>query len=178
MANNFIREVPGSTSFFRFNMEGSNKTYVIPQTVTDGTDVVQINSNWSKTNLPGSTEPMVAFNYVDSPTMNINLKFQEDMWREANLTSPTYLEVINAFTSMIYPKAENGIIKPPYCIVSIGNGTIYRGYFSNIRINQYGTMRNGYKTTCEIQSSFNIIKKTSPKQLDIEGYGFRAYFNE
>lgn len=172
-----IQEVPGLSSFFRFMIEGQNVSYIIPQNITDGSDTVQFSSNWSKMNLPGSTEPMVAFNYVDSPIVNINLKFQEDMWREVpNIpANSSYLNVISAFASMVYPSASGDVIKPPYCLVDLGNGTVYRGYFTNIRINQYGIMRNGYKISCEITSTLNIIKKTSPKQLDI-GNGFRSYF--
>lgn len=166
-----------NTRFFKFRLESDSesKTSVIPQTVGDGSDVFQVASSWSKVNLPGSTEPMVAFNYVDAPTLTINIKFHEDMWREANLNPSGYLDVINKFISLSYPGASGQIIKPPYVIISFDNYT-YRGYFTSIRINQSGVMRNGYKNMCEVSGSFIVIKKYAPKQLEIAS-GFRAYFN-
>lgn len=162
------------TKFFKFRLENEETTYVIPQTINDGTDVVQISSSWSKQNLPGSTEPMVAFNYVDSPNVNINLRFHEDMWRDANLDPANYRVVINKFASLIYPGEKGSIIQPPYCMIYTGD-YVYRGYFTSIRINQSGIIRNGYKTTCEISSSFTIIRKYSPTQLGV-GSSFRTYF--
>lgn len=180
-------------NYFRFRVEGEGLTYTIPQTVVDGSDIIQFQSNWTKQNLPGSTEPMVAFNYVDAPSININLRFHEDMWREADMDPSGYLNVINKFASLIYPSEQGQIIKPPYCLVYI-NGYIYRGYFTSIRINQSGNLRREYKkssqnsdsskestkyykTTCEISSSFVIIKRTAPIQSGIAG-GFRTYFGE
>lgn len=168
-----------SNLYFRFKLEGESKETVIPQTVNDGSDTVSFASSWSKQNLPGSTEPIVAFNYADAPTLNINLKFSEDMWREAGLPQKGYLEAINKFASLVYPSLDNsdkGTIKSPYCLVYIDR-YVYRGYFTNIRINQSGVIRNGYKTTCEITSSFVIIKKSSPIQNEV-GNNFRIYFGD
>lgn len=162
-----------NTRFFKFKQESTSKTYVIPQSVNDGSDVIQFQSNWSRLNIQGSTEPIVAFNYVDAPSININLKFHEDMWRECGLNQSGYKEVIDKFASMIYPSGKT-TIKPPYCFVYYDNFT-YRGYFTNIRINQYGVMRNGYKTMCEINSTFTVIKRYAPTQSGIAS-GFRSYF--
>lgn len=177
--SSLIKEITGSSKFFRFRIEGENAlTYTIPQNVVDGSDVIQFQSSWTKENLPGSTEPMVAFNYVDSPTININLDFHEDMWREVehigNITS--YQSVICAFSSLVYPPVENNRIKSPYVILTMGDNMIYRGFFTNIRINQYGVMRNGYKTSCKINSNFTIIKKTAPERKDVVN-GIRVYFS-
>lgn len=163
-----------NTSYFKFRLESEGITYTIPQDVNDGSDIIQFQSNWTKENISGSTEPMVAFNYVDAPQVNINIKFHEDMWREAGLPISGYQTVISKFASMIYPGAQGEIIKPPYCRVYIGK-YVYRGYFTSIRINQSGMIRRGYKTTCEISSTFTIIKTYSPKQSEISS-GFRQYF--
>lgn len=162
-----------NTRFFKFKLEAEGTTYTIPQSVNDGSDVIQFQSNWTQTNISGSTEPNVAFNYVSAPTMNINLKFHEDMWRECGLKQSGYKNVINKFASMIYPSGKS-TIKPPYCLIYFDNFT-YRGYFTSIRINQSGVMRNGYKTTCEISSTFVVIKKYAPTQLGVAS-GFRTYF--
>lgn len=166
-----------NTRWFRFKQEGEgNPIYTIPQTVVDGSDTISFQSNWTKENVQGSTEPMVAFNYVDAPQININLKFHEDMWREAQGSlNNSYIDVINKFASMIYPGENNQMLKSPYCLVYIGT-YVYRGYFSSIRINQSGPFRNGYQVSCEINSTFVIIKKTSPKRLGVSD-GFRTYFN-
>lgn len=180
-SNSTLIENPDVNGYFRFRFENdpNNICYTIPQSVTDGSDIIQFSSNWSEINLSGSTEPMVAFNYVNAPVVNINLKFQEDMWREVGETKldASYEQVISAFASMIYPDEQGSVIKPPYCIVNFGNNISYRGYFNNIRINQYGTMRNGHKTTCEISSTLHIIKKIAPRRKNITN-GFRVYFRE
>lgn len=164
-----------NTKYFKFKLENENITYTIPQTVIDGSDTIQFVTSWYKQNIPGSTEPMVAYNYTDNPVVNINLKFHEDMWREANLDTDGYKDVINKFASLVYPSNNGQIIKPPYCLIYYDE-YVYRGYFSNIRINQSGVVRNGYKTTCEISSTFNIIKKYAPIQSGV-GSGFRTYFS-
>lgn len=161
---------------FKFRLESENVTYSIPQSVVDGSDTVQFTSSWSKQNVSGSTEPMVAFNYVDNPTVNVNLKFHEDMWREAGLDTSGYQEVISKFAAMIYPGVKGQKITPPYSLVYIDE-YVYRGFFTNIRINQYGVIRNGYKTSCEISSTFNIIKRYAPMQTGV-GTGFRTYFSD
>lgn len=164
-----------NSRYFKFRIEGDRiRTYKIPQSVTDGTDTVQFSANWSKQNIPGSTEPMVAFNYVDNPVININLKFHQDMWREAGLDVTEYQEIINVFASLIYPMDRGQKISPTYVLVYI-DSYVYRGYFTNIRINQSGILRNGIRTSCEISSTFNIIKKYSPTQSGVAG-GFRTYF--
>ena len=163
-----------NTKFFKFKLENEDKIYVIPQTINDGSDTIQFSANWSKLNLPGSTEPMVAFNYTDAPVTNVNLKFHEDMWQEANLDKSGYLDVINKFASLSYPGSKNQTIVPPYVMIYIDN-YVYRGYFTNIRINQYGLIRNGYKIMCEISSAFTIIKRYAPIQLDVASK-FRVYF--
>lgn len=165
-----------NTRFFKFKLENESVVYTIPQTTTDGSDTVQFTTSWSKTNLPGSTEPIVAFNYTDNPVVNINLKFHEDMWQDAGLDKSGYLQVINKFASLAYPGSKGQIIIPPYVFVYIGN-YVYRGYFTNIRINQSGIVRNGYKTTCEITSTLNVIKRYAPTQLGVS-YQFRTYFND
>lgn len=178
-----------SYDYFKFRFENESKTYVIPQDVKDGSDVIQFQSNWTKENLQGSTEPIVAFNYVDAPQVNINIQFHADMWNEAGFDLqpniyPTYEETINALASLVYPGGTE-YIEPPYCIISYGN-YVYRGYFTNVRINQSGVIRevvtsdgatHSYKTLCELNSTFVIIKKTAPKRLALVK-GFRTYFNE
>ena len=164
-----------NTKYFSFQFDGEDTIYTIPQTLNDGSDTVQFSSNWTKLNLPGSTEPMVAFNFVDAPTVPIQLKFHEDMWREAGLNPSGYRNVINKFVSLIYPGENGEIIRPPYCMLYV-NDAVYRGYFTSIRVNQYGIIRNGYKTSCEISASFTIIKRTAPKRLGVSN-GFRVYFN-
>lgn len=163
-----------NTRYFKFRLETETSYYTIPQSVADGTDVITFSSNWTKQNIPGSTEPMVAFNYNDAPTLNINLKFHEDMWREAGLATTGYLEAINKFASIVYPGANGAIIKPPYVKFSYDLST-YRGYFTNIRINQSGPIRNGYRIYCEINGSFVVIRKYAPTQLGVKS-GFRSYF--
>lgn len=160
--------------FFRFKLENENKIYVIPQTVNDGSDTIQFSTSWSKLNIPGSTEPMVAYNYTDAPVVNINLKFHEDMWKDAGLNVEGYSEVINKFASLAYPGSRGQVIIPPYVMVYIGT-YVYRGYFSNIRINQSGLIRHGHKTICEISSSFTIIRRYAPVQLEVANK-FRTYF--
>lgn len=166
-----------NTRFFKFKFEGEDGYFTIPQDVTDGSDTIQFSSNWTKQNLPGSTEPMVAFNYVDNPTININLKFHEDMFRDAGYNigyNGEYRRVIGAFARMVYPSAKGAIITPPYVYIYMGQ-YVYRGYFTSIKINQYGIVRNGYKTSCDITGTFNIIKKTSPTQNGM--FNFRVYFS-
>lgn len=174
-----VKNTSDHSAFFQFKLEDESTIYTIPQTVNDGSDTISFSSSWTKESLPGSTEPMVAFNYVDAPTIPINLKLHQDMWRAANLDENDYIKVVNKFVSMIYPGENGDIIKPPYCMIYVNN-CIYRGYFSSIRVNQSGIMRNGVKVVCEINSSFTILKKTSPKQIgvgsDITGY--RVYFSE
>lgn len=165
-----------NTKYFKFRVEGDSTTYTIPQTVNDGSDTIQFQSNWTKTNLPGSTEPMVAFNYVDAPTVAVNIKFHEDMWREVGLAISGYRQVISKFVAMIYPGEQGQIIRPPYCIIEIADA-VYRGYFTNIRVNQSGIVRNGYKTTCEISGNFTIIKKYRPIYSGVAN-NFRTYFND
>ena len=167
-----------NTRFFKFKLENdlSNTIYIIPQTTVDGSDTIQFNVNWSRQNLPGSTEPMVAYNYTDAPTANINLKFHEDMWAECGLNISGYLDVINKFAALAYPSTQGSVIKPPYVMLYFNN-YVYRGYFTSIRVNQSGVIRNGHKTTCEITSSFVIIKKYAPQQKGVAN-GFRLYFTD
>ena len=165
---------PDYANYFRFKLENENIIYTIPQNVNDGSDTVQFSTNWSKLNLPGSTEPMVAFNYTDAPTINVNLKFHEDMWQEAGLDRSGYLNTIAKFASLAYPGSQGQKIVPPYVLVYIDN-YVYRGYFTSIRINQSGMIRNGYKTTCEISSSLVVIRRYAPTQLGVSNR-FRVHF--
>lgn len=169
-----IKKDDVNTRYFKFRLDDETTYVTIPQTITDGTDVISFSTNWTKQNLPGSTEPMVAFNYTDAPTLNINLKFHEDMWRDANLATSGYMTAINKFASLAYPGAKGSIISPPYVKFSYDQST-YRGYFTNIRINQSGPIRNGYRPYCEITGSFVVIRKYSPTQAGVKA-GYRAYF--
>lgn len=170
-----IKKDDVNTRYFKFRLESESSYYTIPQSVTDGTDVISFSSNWVKQNIPGSTEPMVAFNYTDAPTLTINLKFHEDMWRDANMNTSGYMLAVNKFASLVYPGANGAIIKPPYVKFSYDMST-YRGYFTNVRITQSGPIRNGYRPYCEVVGSFVVIKKYAPTQAGVKGTGFRSYF--
>lgn len=159
-----------------FYLSTGDKTYVIPQIVSEGSDAISFSSSWTKVNLPGSTEPMVAFNYVDAPTLSINLKFHEDLWNDNGLGRGGYLEAISGFASVIYPSNNGDVINPPYCTISCGNSTTYRGYFTSTKINMTGVIRNGYRTTCEISGSFVVIKKSSPVKSGVAN-SYRTYFS-
>lgn len=164
-----------NTKYFEFKLENESETYIIPSTTVDGSDTIQFSTNWTQLNISGSTEPMVAYNYTNAPTVNINLKFHEDTFQEAGLgygdgllQGSPYLAVINKFASLAYPSEKGEIIVPPYVYIYLGF-YVYRGFFTNIRINQSGVIRNGYKTTCEINGNFTIIKKYAPRQTDVLG---------
>lgn len=164
------------TRYFRFKLEDSNTTYTIPQTVVDGSDSIQVQTSWDKKNLPGSTEPMVAYNFTDAPVMGLNIKYHEDMFREAGLATGDYLNVTYQFLALAYPSASGQIIKPPYCYIYI-DCAVYRGFFTNLRVTMSGVIRNGYKTQCEVGGSFTIIRKYAPIQTNLATKGFRTYFS-
>ena len=110
-----------NTEFFRFKLPGES-TWTIPTVVSDGTDGITISSNWSTVNVQGSTEAMSAFNYVNNPTLNIQLYFHEDLWRDAAITDHTYEETIAKLASLQYPGGISSI-EPPYVTISWNRGT-------------------------------------------------------
>lgn len=173
MAGMTVKETNNS-KFFKFKLEGGT-TYTIPQGVNDGSNTFQVTTNWTKENLPGSTEPMVAFNFTDAPSINFNLRFHQDLWRDAGLDPKGYQEVANQFIALAYPGAEGQIIKPPYCIVNDGEAT-YRGFFTTIRVVQSGPVRDGVKVICEINSSFTVIRRYAPVQSGVGSTGYKIYF--
>lgn len=175
MAGQWLKET-NNTKFFKFRLESETDACVIPQSVNDGSNTFQVSANWTKQNLPGSTEPMVAFNYTDAPTINFNLKFHQDMWRDAGLDIKGYQEAVNKFVSLAYPGAQGQIIKPPYCIV-YDSGAVYRGYFTSIRVTQSGPIRDGLKVICEINSSFTVIRKYAVVQSTLASNGYKVYFS-
>lgn len=163
-----------NVEFFSFRLEDESELWEIPNTVTDGSDTISLNSDWQKTNIMGSTEPMVAFNYVDSPTIPISIKFHADMFREYNLKH-TYEATIGKLLSLVYPDDRNtSYIKPPFLRVQYGN-SIYRGYFTNIRVTTSGPIRNGLKVICQFSATLNVVKKQAPKMSDILNNFRNAY---
>lgn len=151
-----------SSQFFKFRVAG--ETWTIPVTPVENSDSLNFSSNWSTVNVQGSTEAMSAFNYVNNPTLPINLKFHEDLWREYNL-SHTYEETIAKLASLQYPGAQynqdSSTIEAPYIFISY-KGYTFRGYFTSMRITESGPIRNGHNVLCEISAQFTIVKSTSP----------------
>ena len=80
-----------SSQFFKFRVIGES-TWTIPAPVMENSESISITSSWSTTNVQGSTEAMSAFNFVNNPTIPINIKFHEDLWRDYN---PGHTIVIN-----------------------------------------------------------------------------------
>lgn len=173
-------------NFFTLKTD-ENKTYVIPNTTTEGTDSLSFSSNWTTANIQGSTEAVTAFNYVNNPNININLKFHEDSWREYPdmLKDYTFEQTIAGLASLQYPIVKNSAILPPYCKIEY-NGQIYRGYFNNIKITQTGPFRrstnsNGnlsstmHRTICEFTGNFTIVKSKSPNRKGV-AESLKTYF--
>lgn len=151
--------------YFSFKLENENEEWIIPNTTTEGSDGINFSTSWSTQNVQGSTEAMTAFNYVNNPTLSVNLKFHEDLFKEYQI-SHSYLETINKFASLAYPSENGTQIIPPYVKIYFNN-YIYRGYFTSIKITQSGPLRNGYRIVCEITSQFTVVSKTAPRQSGI-----------
>lgn len=175
-------------NFFKFNLEESGEgTYVVPNTTTENTDSISFTSNWTTVNIQGSTEAVSAFNYVNNPTIPINLKFSEDMWREypEDLKNHTYEETVAMMAALQYPIESGSKILPPYCKIHF-NGYIYRGYFTNVRITESGPFRTtradgsktvSHRTICEFNGQFTIVKKSnSPSRRNIASAAYKTYF--
>lgn len=167
-------------NFFKFKPENDKNgtVYVIPNTTVE--DSLSFSSNWTTSNVQGSTEAISAFNYVSNPTLPINLKFNEDLWREyPNDLKIGYIETINGLASLQYPIETGGIIYPPYCRIEFNN-KIFRGYFTNIKltesgpfrrsVDRFGRVSNGnlHRTHCEFNATFIIVKKNaSPTRVGV-----------
>ena len=85
--------------YFKLKPPGEG-TWIIPVAPIEGSDSLNFTSSWSTVNVQGGTEAISAFNYTNNPTIPINLKFHEDLWRECNITSHTYEETIAKFASL------------------------------------------------------------------------------
>ena len=160
-----------SSQFFKFRVIGES-TWTIPAPVMENSDSISITSSWSTTNVQGSTEAMSAFNFVNNPTIPINIKFHEDLWRDYN-PGHTYEETIAKLASLQYPGGTS-TIEPPYVIISWSEYT-FRGYFTNIRITQSGPFRNGHRVCCEVSMQFTAVKSASPTRSDVAS-SFRTTF--
>lgn len=159
---------------FTFKVQNENTKWVIPVTTVENTDGITISSNWTKQHLQGGTEPIVAFNYVDNPTITINLKFHEDLWREyPNYATGTYESAIAKLASLQYPSGAN-TIESPYVYIAFNNKA-YRGYFQNMKITQSGPIRDGHRIVCDVSGSFVIVKSSSPQKSGVAS-GFNNYF--
>lgn len=93
--------------YFKFKVENESTRYTIPISVTEGSDSFTVNSSWTKQNVQGSTEGMVAFNYVDNPTLNISIKFNEDICRELN-SSQSFEKIVSKLVALQYPGEKSG----------------------------------------------------------------------
>lgn len=159
-------------NFFKFRVNGT--TYTVPTTTTEGSDSFSLTSSWSTVNLQGGTEAISAFNYVNNPTIPINLKFNEDLWREPeciNQLNVSYEKLISIMASLQYPIESSGKILPPYCTIEY-NGNIFRGYFTNVRLTQSGPFRqNGsskpYRTVCDFTGQFTVVKSSAPTRSGV-----------
>lgn len=169
----FIRKPSDGAKYFSFKLENENEEWIIPNTTVEGSDGINLSTSWSTQNVQGSTEAMTAFNHVNNPTLSVNLKFHEDLFREYQI-SHSYLETINKFASLAYPSEKNNKIVPPYVKIYFNN-YIYRGFFTSIKITQSGPFRNGYRISCEISSQFTVVSKTAPRQSGVSSL-FPKYF--
>lgn len=158
-------------NFFKFKPENESVVYTIPNTTNE--DSLSFTSNWTTSNVQGSTEAVTAFNYVSNPTIPINLKFCEDLWREyPNDLTIDYVKTINGLASLQYPVVKGSTIYPPYCRIEF-NGKVFRGYFTNIKLTESGPFRrsvnkNGvisnntmHRTHCDFTASFVVVKSSS-----------------
>ena len=152
-------------NYFQFKVAGESETWSIPVTVVEGSTSINMSATWDKVNVQGSTEAMSAFNYVDNPTIPINLKIHEDLWREYNLKH-TYLETISKFASLIYPGDNYGTLSAPYVYIFF-DGYGFRGYFSSLKVTPTGPLRDGYRVACDISGSFIVVKSTAPTKSGI-----------
>lgn len=162
MASNFLNLA--RKEFFRLVSEHGDISLYVPNTISDGNDTITFSSKWNSQDVQGGTQPLVAYENVGSPTMQIHLKFNEDLCREfgngTNVTA-SYTEIIDGFTNIQYPPIIGGKIKPPYCKIA-WDGRVYRGYFTNVRIALSGPYLKSkkYRSVCEISAQFVISPKT------------------
>lgn len=152
-----------SSQFFQFRIPGES-TWTIPVVTTENSDSINFTSVWSTVNVQGSTEAMSAFNYVNNPTIPINLKFHEDLWREYN-PGHTYEETIAKLASLQYPGGTS-TITPPYVFIFF-KGYTFRGYFTSMRITESGPIRNGHNVMCEVSAQFTVVKSSAPTRSGI-----------
>nr|CAI9751274.1 hypothetical protein DGKKSRWO_DGKKSRWO_CDS_0014 [uncultured phage]CAI9752124.1 hypothetical protein CVNMHQAP_CVNMHQAP_CDS_0014 [uncultured phage] len=163
-----------NNSFFTFKVETENKKWVIPIIPNEGSDSINIQANWTTQNVQGSTEAIAAFNYVNNPTLTINLKFHEDLWRTYKYkVTDTYDKTVSKLASLPYPGGTS-IIQPPYVKISYAD-TVYRGYFTSMRITQSGPMRDGHRVITEISAQFIVSKSSSPNKNGVAG-NYKTYF--
>lgn len=153
-----------SSQFFQFRVPGES-TWVIPAPPVENSDSFNLTSSWSTVNVQGSTEAMSAFNYVNNPTIPINLRFHEDLWYEYDMDH-TYEQTIAKLASLQYPGGTS-TITPPYVFISF-NRHVYRGYFTSMRITQTGPIRNGHRIMCEVSAQFTVVKTTAPTKSGVE----------
>lgn len=162
--------------FFKVKQEYTDIVYIIPNTTVDGTDTITFTSNWSKASVQGGTQPLVAFDNVENPQLQINLKFNEELCREFNTVCTSYQTIINGFAKLQYPISNGGKIKQPYCRIS-WDGKIYRGFFTNVRITTSGPYRlmNGkvqkYRSQCEISAQFTVSPTNILTQENVNVFG-------
>ena len=171
---------------FEFKVENENVTWRIP--VTNTSNSISINSNWSKQNLQGSTEAISAFNYTDNPSITITLRFHEDLINEYKEYLPSgnnrnYLKICYKLSSLVYPiTIQNTEIRAPYVMVYYNN-QVYRGYFTSVKLDFDGPIRGetangkGYQPVCNFIGSFTVVKRFSPVYSGV-AYNMFNYFND
>lgn len=161
-----------SDAFFRFKVAGENERWTIPVIPKENSMSINLTSNWTTVNVQGSTEAMSAFNYVNNPTIPINLNFHEDLWREYSL-SHSYEETINKLAALQYPGGSETIVAPYVYIYFCDYA--FRGYFNSMRISTSGLWRNGHNVQCEVSAQFVVVQSTSPNKSSIES-SFKTIF--
>lgn len=170
MATSLMNIAKGN--FFTISPEGNGSKIIIPTTTKDGSDTLTLASNWSQQNVQGGTQSLVAYNYVENPSMNINLTFNADLCREFQGQCSSYENIINNIGKIVYPAESSGKIVPPYCRIN-WDGKTYRGYFTNVRITltgPYKATKNGrqsYRSECEVTGQFIVSPKTSIRRSNI-----------
>lgn len=183
---------------FIFKAAGDNEQWVIPLVPDESSDAITISSNWSSTNVQGGTAPVVAFENVNNPVVNINLKIHADLFRSLkgesynNIKYRTYTETITKFLSLIYPNnnsADDSFIVSPYIKVE-WNSFVYRGYLTNVRVTQSGNIipdvnddgtNINMRAVTQISGQLNVVKSSSPGAEALnrdykESGGFTQYY--
>lgn len=172
--------VPNGCEFFSFRVEGESSWKVPVTTSNDDGDKINLGATWSTTYVQGSTEAIVAFDHTNNPSININLKFHEDLWREYP-QAHSYEDTISKLASLVYPNDTNGSIEPPYVTISY-NSAIYRGYFTSLNISQTGPLRHSsttgktYRVVCTVTGNFVVSKKNSAPTRTSVASSFKTNF--